>query len=66
MDRGRVVFADVIDQIMQPLKLSSRLRLISNEWAQEAEDILWRRTKCGLHMSPAEREQFADWMLRNV
>jgi glycerol-3-phosphate dehydrogenase len=24
------------------------------EWAQTAEDILWRRTKLGLHMSPDE------------
>ena len=38
---------------------------IANEWAREADDILWRRTKCGLHMSVAERELFADWMLRN-
>ena len=37
---------------------------IANEWAREADDILWRRTKCGLHMSVAERERFADWMLR--
>ena len=39
---------------------------ISHEWAREAEDVLWRRTKCGLHMSVAERERFADWMLHNV
>ena len=38
---------------------------IANEWAREADDILWRRTKCGLHMSVAERELFAEWMLRN-
>ena len=38
---------------------------IAYEWACEAEDILWRRTKCGLHMSVTEREQFADWLLRN-
>lgn len=27
----------------------------AEEWAMTAEDILWRRTKCGLHMSEAER-----------
>ena len=26
------------------------------EWAETAEDVLWRRTKLGLHMSEAERE----------
>jgi len=30
-----------------------------NEWAQTAEDILWRRTKVGLHLGPAEREAAA-------
>jgi glycerol-3-phosphate dehydrogenase len=33
--------------------------LIEQEWAQTAQDILWRRTKVGLAMSEAERESFA-------
>jgi glycerol-3-phosphate dehydrogenase len=32
------------------------------EWARTAEDVLWRRTKCGLHMSPAERARVAGRM----
>ncbi|HEY4029543.1 MAG TPA: glycerol-3-phosphate dehydrogenase [Caulobacteraceae bacterium] len=32
--------------------------LVDREWACEAEDILWRRTKLGLHMNPAERAAF--------
>ena len=32
--------------------------LVRQEWAREPEDILWRRTKLGLHMSPAERSAF--------
>lgn len=35
--------------------------LIVNEWAYHADDILWRRTKCGLRMTPVEREEFAVW-----
>lgn len=35
--------------------------LVKHEWAKTAQDILWRRTKCGLHMSEAERETFAAW-----
>jgi glycerol-3-phosphate dehydrogenase len=38
--------------------------LIRDEWAAEAEDVLWRRTKEGLAMSPAQRETFAAWMKR--
>jgi glycerol-3-phosphate dehydrogenase len=30
--------------------------LAAEEWAQTAEDVLWRRTKCGLHMDAAQRE----------
>ena len=36
--------------------------LVRDEWAVEAEDVLWRRTKEGLHMTEAQRAQFARWM----
>ncbi|MGO1078181.1 glycerol-3-phosphate dehydrogenase [Inquilinus sp. CA228] len=32
------------------------------EWAEDAEDILWRRTKHGLHLSPAETAAFTEWL----
>ncbi|WP_416877005.1 glycerol-3-phosphate dehydrogenase [Litorimonas sp.] len=35
--------------------------LVEYEWAKAPEDVLWRRTKCGLHMSESERESFAEW-----
>jgi glycerol-3-phosphate dehydrogenase len=38
---------------------------IENEWAREPDDILWRRTKCGLHMNPAERAEFAAWFIEH-
>jgi glycerol-3-phosphate dehydrogenase len=36
--------------------------LRATEWAQSAEDVLYRRTKHHLHMTPAERDDFAAWM----
>jgi len=36
--------------------------LVRDEWAVDAEDVLWRRTKEGLHMSAGEREAFARWL----
>ena len=36
--------------------------LMAQEWARAPQDILYRRTKHGLHMSEAERDAFADWM----
>ncbi|WP_298610378.1 glycerol-3-phosphate dehydrogenase [uncultured Thiothrix sp.] len=36
--------------------------LRSTEWATDADSILWRRTKLGLHMTPEQREAFAAWL----
>jgi glycerol-3-phosphate dehydrogenase len=32
------------------------------EWASSAEDVLWRRTKCGLPMTPGQRERVTAYM----
>ena len=36
--------------------------LIAEEWAQTAEDVLWRRTKLGLHMSAEQQAALQDYM----
>jgi glycerol-3-phosphate dehydrogenase len=28
--------------------------MVEHEWARTAEDVLWRRSKCGLHMTPEQ------------
>lgn len=35
--------------------------LVDDEWACDAEDILWRRSKIGLHMTQQQRGDFRDW-----
>jgi len=35
---------------------------ISAEWAQTAEDILWRRSKAGLFLSPAQQAELVRWL----
>ena len=35
--------------------------LRSREWAETADDILVRRTKHGLHMTPEQKAEFAAW-----
>jgi len=37
-----------------------------NEWAKSADDILWRRTKAGLFMTPAQRDAFALWLQHEI
>ena len=38
---------------------------IAHEWATTADDILWRRSKAGLHMTADERAAFAQWFAAN-
>jgi glycerol-3-phosphate dehydrogenase len=35
--------------------------LVREEWAQTAEDVLWRRSKLGLHFTQAQRQTVQDW-----
>jgi glycerol-3-phosphate dehydrogenase len=36
--------------------------LVSREWAQTADDVLWRRTKLGLHFDAAEVVALSEWL----
>ena len=36
--------------------------LRDREWARTAEDVLWRRTKLGLRLAPAEAARVDAWM----
>lgn len=36
--------------------------MVAREWAREADDILWRRTKCGLKTDEAARGRLADYL----
>jgi len=40
--------------------------LVAREWARTADDVLWRRTKCGLPMTPAARARVADYLATRV
>lgn len=36
--------------------------LVKYEWARNADDILWRRSRKGLHVPPGGSERLSDWM----
>lgn len=36
--------------------------LVDQEWAKTADDILWRRTKLGLHADAGARQRLASWL----
>lgn len=35
---------------------------VEKEWAQTVDDVLWRRSKMGLHLDAAERDAVSDWL----
>ena len=39
---------------------------VAREWATSAEDVLWRRTKAGLHLAVAQREAVARHLAKRV
>ena len=51
-DLGRHVGADLYEREV--------LHMAANEWARRPEDVLWRRTKTGVHLSAAERRIAAE------
>jgi glycerol-3-phosphate dehydrogenase len=40
--------------------------LQDEEWACSADDVLWRRSKLGLHFTPEQRERVGAWMQANA
>ncbi|MCF8199359.1 MAG: glycerol-3-phosphate dehydrogenase [Sulfuritalea sp.] len=58
--------SDLGEEVAPGLYEAELRYLCREEWAIAAEDILWRRTKRGLHCNSAECQRVADWMLRNA
>ncbi|MDH4391949.1 MAG: glycerol-3-phosphate dehydrogenase [Aquabacterium sp.] len=64
-------YGSLVDQVLAGGQLGAEVApglyecelhyLHDQEWARCADDVLWRRTKLGLHHSPAQRAQVADW-----
>ncbi|HZJ70783.1 MAG TPA: glycerol-3-phosphate dehydrogenase C-terminal domain-containing protein, partial [Planctomycetota bacterium] len=36
--------------------------MVAREWALTADDVLWRRSKAGLRLSPEQRRAVERWM----
>ena len=52
--KGCHAMADLGQQLAADLYEKEVIYLLEHEWAKTAEDILWRRTKCGLQVNNAE------------
>jgi glycerol-3-phosphate dehydrogenase len=59
---GAKSLADLGQSFGATLTESEVRYLMSSEWACTAEDIVWRRSKLGLRLSPAEITGIDDWI----
>ncbi len=59
-------FASDLGKSFGPLSEREIEYLRKNEWVQTADDILWRRSKLGLHMNPEEIQALRDYMGEGV
>jgi len=67
-DRAKIVLDDALSMTDLGRHFGSGLYqreveyLIGHEWAETAEDILWRRTKLGLHIAPDGVAALEGWL----
>ena len=40
--------------------------LMANEWARTADDVLWRRTKLGLRVTPEDKARLSEYMAERI
>jgi len=56
--------ADLGEPIADGLYEVELAYLAAKEWAVSGDDVLWRRSKLGLHLSPGECRRVHDWFAR--
>jgi glycerol-3-phosphate dehydrogenase len=55
-------FSADLGESIGPLTATEIEYLRENEWAETADDILWRRSKLGLHMKPEQQQALREYM----
>ncbi|MGZ8292049.1 MAG: glycerol-3-phosphate dehydrogenase [Telluria sp.] len=58
----RQSLSDMGKQIVPGLYEAEAIYLMEHEWATRAADILWRRSKLGLHAGPGSEQVLDDWI----
>ncbi len=61
---GRVAIADMGEEIATGLFAAEIDYLMKNEWASSGADILWRRSKLGLHLPAGTEQKIDQWIAR--
>ena len=58
----RSAIADLGEDLGEGLTEREVAYLVEQEWARSADDILWRRTKLGLHGGAALKARLEAWL----
>jgi glycerol-3-phosphate dehydrogenase len=64
--RGATSLAELGAEIGDGIYEAELDYLVSEEWAETVEDILWRRSKLGLHVSRQTHERLTEWLARHL
>jgi glycerol-3-phosphate dehydrogenase len=54
--------ADMGEEVADGLFAAELRYLVDEEWARTAEDVLWRRTKLGLHLPVNDQRRVEEWL----
>jgi glycerol-3-phosphate dehydrogenase len=60
---GCASLADLGEELSPGLYEQEARYLVRHEWAQHADDILWRRTKLGLSATPTSVKRLEQWLV---
>jgi glycerol-3-phosphate dehydrogenase len=58
--------ADLGEQVAPGVYSAELTYLVKEEWALTADDVLWRRSKLGLHLDQDARQAVATWLKQHV
>jgi len=61
-----VSLSDLGEEIAPGLYEAELRHLVADEWARSAEDVLWRRSKLGLHLAPGAAAGVERWLQQHA
>lgn len=64
--KNRQSLSDMGDMLLPGLYVAEVEYLIQHEWARTTEDILWRRSRLGLHMLGENTERLTRWLSHHL
>lgn len=64
--KDKYSLADMGDLLLPGLYVAEAAYLVKHEWALEVDDILWRRSRLGLHLLGEDSSRLQEWLDANT